>query len=367
MSAAVDRRAKRHLLALTGALLAALAALAVTFALPVETWRTGRLSSVPLALVPGGPAVSLPARVWIDTDAACGAGRTTDPDDCLALLLLLRAPGLDIAGVSTVFGNAAVDVTHEVARELAARIGRPHAVHRGASAPGEWDTPASRALAEALTEGPLTVVALGPLTNVATALRDRENLRGNVARLIAVMGRRPGHLFHPAEGAQAGLLFGHGPVFRDFNYAMDRAATQEVVAWELPLTLIPYDVGRTVSIVAADLDRLRAAGDAPAWVATRSRAWLDYWMQDIGRPGFYPFDLLAAAYVIDPTRFDCAHAAAWIGPDNRLWHLPFQNREALLAGVVSERTGEVRASASAVYCTGVRPGVPAALIDALSR
>jgi hypothetical protein len=62
------------------------------------------------------------------------------------------------------------------------------------------------------------VVALGPLTNLAAVLDARPELRSRVARVVAVMGRRPGHVFHPAEGAGGGLLFGHGPVFRDFNF-----------------------------------------------------------------------------------------------------------------------------------------------------
>ena len=43
-----------------------------------------------------------------------------------------------------------------------------------------------------------------------------------VVRLVSVMGRRPGHIFHPSEGEGDGILFGHGPVFRDLNFDLDR-------------------------------------------------------------------------------------------------------------------------------------------------
>jgi hypothetical protein len=89
----------------------------------------------------------------------------------------------------------------------------------------------------------------------------------NVARLVAVMGRRPGHLFHPAEGRGNGILFGHGPVFRDFNFDKDRAAASEIVAMNLPITLIPYEGARSVRLAAADLAKLETAGGAAAWVA----------------------------------------------------------------------------------------------------
>ena len=39
----------------------------------VGQWQTGRGDHAPLALMPGGSAVSPPGRIWIDTDAACGA------------------------------------------------------------------------------------------------------------------------------------------------------------------------------------------------------------------------------------------------------------------------------------------------------
>jgi hypothetical protein len=48
-------------------------------------------------------------------------------------------------------------------------------------------------------------------------------------------------------------------------------------------------------------------------VAERSRAWLAFWRSEAGRDGFYPFDLMAAARVRDPTHFGCARVTAWVG------------------------------------------------------
>ncbi len=59
-----------------------------------------------------------PTRVWVDTDAACGTGQRRDPDDCLALLSLAGAADIDIAGISTVFGNAPVSEADQVMRAL---------------------------------------------------------------------------------------------------------------------------------------------------------------------------------------------------------------------------------------------------------
>src|SRR5690606_38811485 len=74
--------------------------LLASFAVPLREWRTGRLPAEPLDLVAGGPAVAMPKRVWIDTDAACGHGETTDADDCFAILLLAQDPAVHVVGIS---------------------------------------------------------------------------------------------------------------------------------------------------------------------------------------------------------------------------------------------------------------------------
>lgn len=336
-----------------------------TFALPIRTWRTGELPAPPLPLTEGGSGSARSPRVWIDTDASCGSAGNADVDDCFALLLLARSPQIRIAGVSTVFGNAPIDVTDRTTRDLLATLGgemqKPPPVYRGSPAPmKELDpgatAPAYAALRSALRRGRLTIVALGPLTNLAVSLRDDPDLQANVTSIVAVMGHRVGHLFHPAEGkGRRGILFGHGPVFRDFNFAQDRDAAVSIVEMRMPITLVPYDAARTVSLNAADLDRMAAAGGASGWVASRSRGWLRHWKDHVGLDGFYPFDLIAASYVVSPRRFRCARAAVWIAPDRMIRWLPAP--DSLLAGLDHEKPKDVRASGEAVYCPQIEAGL----------
>jgi purine nucleosidase len=177
-----------------------------------------------------------------------------------------------------------------------------------------------------------------------------------------VMGRRPGHLFHPVEGLDAGSFLGHGPIFRDFNFVMDMRAAQQIVALNLPTTLIPYDAARKFEITAEDLDRLGAAGGTLSWIAERARLWLSYWQEDIGRHGFYPFDLLAAAYVTEPQSFACAQVQAWIGEDPTLF-VPFWRPTALLVGLNSNQLGKAKAAGPALYCARVSAGLKPTLVD----
>lgn len=348
--------------------------LLISFALPVETWRTGRLPVAPLPLIEGGPAVEPPDRVWIDTDAACGDGRRTDPDDCLALLLLAKAPDLRIAGISTVFGNAEIDVTDRTTRALVGRLradGRALPdVLRGAGAPAEGpaqSSPAQDGLRRALEDGPLTILALGPLTNVAAALDGRPDLQDRVDRVIAVMGRRPGHIFHPAEGNGQGILFGHGPVFRDMNFDMDRSAAVKLLDMGLPISLIPYDVARQVRLGGDDLERIARSSTAGQWVAARSLGWLDFWRDEIGLDGFYPFDLLAAAYALEPRSFNCTRTMAWIGRDDRLNNFWFHDPPALQVGPERTRPEDSEARRHVVYCPDAGDDLHGRLMERLTR
>jgi purine nucleosidase len=322
-------------IAAVAAALLAVAAL-LTLAFPVQEWRTGDQGLASTESAPEAATPSFPRRVWIDTDAACGHSPRTDPDDCFAIALLLRSPEIDVVGISTVAGNAAREVVDATTRALLERTG--------------FRALLGRDLRAALEQGPLTILALGPLTNIATVLGERPDLAKHVARLIAVMGRRPGHIFHPAEGAGGGMLFGHGPVFRDFNFALDPDAVSRVLSLKVPISLVPYDAARGIELTAPDLDRLEAS---LPWIVERSRGWLDYWRTGIGRAGFLPFDLLAAAYVIEPSLLRCVPVRAWVGADNTLF-VPWAP-EALLI--------EPRQGGAVLYCGGARKALKQAVME----
>ncbi len=231
-------------------------------------------------------------------------------------------------------------------------------------------TPASDALRKALANGPpMTILALGPLTNIAAALQGRVDLQQNVARVVAVMGRRPGHIFHPAEGEGAHSFLGHGPVFRDFNFAKDVDAARSILAMRLPPTLIPYDAARSLMINESDLKRLAQSKSSHAlqWIANQSQGWLDFWRKDINKEGFYPFDLLAAAYVLRPRLFDCAETSAWIAPDKTLWHDWLFAPDALMVGNTSAADSANPVKGQILYCPRTSGELHRWLVTALAE
>ncbi len=338
----------------------------VALAAPVNLWRTGEVPLPGLQYQPPARDTLRPTRVWVDTDAACGTGERRDPDDCLALLSLAGAAGIDIVGMSTVFGNAPVaeadKVTRALAQALAGDAGLPdsaaptaRSVFKGCGAAasacledgGSLD--AQVALRQALQQGILDVVALGPLTNLAAVLNREPALALRVTRVVAVMGRRPGHRFHPSENRATGaMLFGHGPIFRDLNAVLDTQAVSVVLASGVPVVFIPYSAARQVMLTSSDLDRIGRLDHAGAWVAQRSRAWLRFWRNEAGLDGFYPFDLMAAAYVRNPGQFRCARVSAWVGKDALLpW---FGGGPALLVAQEAGLQTSATTKTQALYC-----------------
>ncbi|MBL3558560.1 MULTISPECIES: nucleoside hydrolase [Marinobacter] len=349
----------RKIAARTALVLTALLTLfGLTLAIPVETWRTGQQFSEPLPVLAPSELPAAPGRIWVDADPACGEGPRVDPDDCLAIWYLIRKADVSITGVSTVFGNASLEATDAVSRELMTRLQPPQGqvpVYRGAGAPlpelPTRGTEAERALVEALAADKLTIVALGPLTNIAAALQARPDLGERIETIIAVMGRRPGHIFHPAEGSGDGTLLRHGPVFRDFNVAQDPEALRVVLDRDIPLVLVPYEAAREVEIDEQALAGIASNGDDGRWVAERARSWLEYWQTDIGREGFYPFDLMAAMFVAEPTQFACAAVRAELQRDSTLF-FPFSRMPSLLVEPLPpDYQGD---PTGALYCHGLR-------------
>ncbi len=259
------------------------------------------LIALGLALVasPPPPVNAQPQRVWIDTDPAIGEPER-DVDDGFALLQAFRSPELDIRGVSVVFGNAPFDQGLPIAQRLVRQWGPEGLRVFGGASSAEGrgqETDATRALVEALREGPLTILALGPATNVATLLERHPELAKRIVRIVAVAGRRPGQRFTTGTVN----VKGH----RDFNFELDPEAFRVLIASKVPLVLTPFEISSQVWIESEDIDRLAKGPPAAQALATPARAWLNLWRRLFSVNGFNPFDTLPVGYVASRTGFAC--------------------------------------------------------------
>ena len=308
-------------------------------------------------------AAPAPVPVWIDTDPAIGEPER-DVDDGLALVQAFHSPELDIRGVSVVFGNAALDRGLPIARRLVRDFGPPRVkVFSGAAKAGDsaHETDASRALAAALRSGPLTILALGPVTNVATVLAKHPDLASRVTRVIAVAGRRPGQRFTTGTSNRNG--------HRDFNFELDPAGFQVLLDSKVDLVLAPFEISSKIWLNGDDLDRLAASQSAASRaLVPPARAWRSMWGRLFGVDGFNPFDTLAVAYAISSEGFACETL------DVRIDTLADDVTEPGVQGVQVDRKPYLLASntfgdvsSHATYCSSAPDGFKQDLLTRLMR
>lgn len=256
----------------------------------------------------------------------------TDPgiDDALALILALRSPDLQVEAVTTVCGNVTVDLTTRNALRVLEIVApsAPPVVARGADRPlagpprtaahvfgedglGNLDRcvgpdgaprygeprghpapmPAHEVLLDAVRSvpGAFTLITLGPLTNLALALRqDPEALRG--LRRLVVMG---------------GAVAAHGNVtpVAEFNAWADPEAAQAVLESGLPITLIGLDVTEQVQLLPEIIaERFAPRADPVSrLVCDMAPTILDFCVRIERAPGITLHDPLAVAVACDPT------------------------------------------------------------------
>lgn len=236
--------------------------------------------------------------VWIDTDPSVAPGGH-EIDDGIALLQAFGSHELAIHGVSIVFGNADLPTADRIGRHIVKQFG-PRGLRVYTGAVGAVDvareTEASRALASALRRHRLTILLLGPATNVATVLKLHPELAGRIHEIVSVAGRRQGQQF--TIGAATRPL-------RDFNFEMDPGAFQVLLDSKVKLTFAPWEVSSKVWLTREDLEALASKNAGVSWLLPSALDWLQLWKTQFGVNGFNPFDALAVDYLVDPDTIAC--------------------------------------------------------------
>lgn len=210
-----------------------------------------------------------PQKIIIDTDPG--------HDDAFAILLALASPEFEVLGLTTVAGNVGLAEVSTNARRIVELAGRPDVpVFPGAARPllrpalhaadvhgdtgldgHDWPIPhrppeSRHALdwtMQILTEaapGEITLVALGPLTNLAMLLRRAPHLAGRIGRIVLMGGAYfQGGNYSPAA---------------EFNILVDPDAAAIVFAAGIELVAMPIDCTNLARMPAGWSDDLRRLG-----------------------------------------------------------------------------------------------------------
>ncbi len=244
-------------------------------------------------------------------------------DDVTALLLAARAPELKLLAVTCVAGNQTLDKVTLNARR-AMTVGKIHGVPVAAG----MATPLSRPLVtapyahgESGLDGydfgppdvelspehgvdllirtvkespePVTLVPVGPMTNVAMAMLRAPEIKTNISRIVMMGGAA--HLGNVTPAAE-------------FNLYVDPEAASVVFESGVPVTMVGLDVTYQARIMTTDRDRIRALGSTVGTMVADLLTWFARGSEKrFGWEGVPVHDALAVAAVIRPDLLQTKH------------------------------------------------------------
>jgi purine nucleosidase len=251
----------------------------------------------------------MPRHILIDTDTAS--------DDAVALVMALRYPDVQIEAITVVAGNVPVDQGVQNALYTLELCSQAVPVHRGLAAPlsrpletaqyvhgqdGMGDiglplegrTPASNEAVSVLVEtihqyqDDLTLVTLGPLTNIAASLHQDPSIAQAVSECIVMGGTGRGR--------------GNIAPVSEYNFWADPEAAKIVFESGLPIKMVGWDISRTYAMFnPEDQAALRAIGTPLAHFSVDiQKAVQQFALTTTKLPGFDLPDPIAMAIALDP-------------------------------------------------------------------
>jgi inosine-uridine nucleoside N-ribohydrolase len=250
----------------------------------------------------------MPIPVLIDCDPGY--------DDVIAIMLALASPEVEVLGITTVDGNQSVAETTENALRVVEFLAREIPVAAGANRPFVREFPFRRTstdsadlrrdipglppatgravdehavdlLARVLlaADEPVTLVPLGPLTNVALLLARYPDAAERIGRMI-LMGGAIGE--------------GNATTAAEFNIYVDPESAQRVFSSGIDLTMVGLDVTYRAIVSPAELEELRGLGRAGGVVAAVLDAFPPYRRYSWYPEGYPVHDAVAVAELVCP-------------------------------------------------------------------
>ncbi|PKB81362.1 MAG: hypothetical protein BZY88_06655 [SAR202 cluster bacterium Io17-Chloro-G9] len=242
----------------------------------------------------------------------------TDPgvDDAIAILLALASTSANLLGLTVVGGNvplargtrnalAILDWVHHSeipvcrgsSRPLKGRFGYSFAFHGKSGITHRLPNPQTRPSTEGAAEfmarnlqklpGGVSLVALGPLTNMARMLGSAPAARGNPLASAASLTIMGGAVNCP----------GNVTAYAEFNFYSDPLAAHQVLNCGIPITLVDLAACRQVALTR---DQVVDLGADTLWGNLAIEILKGWFKQDPNRDSFQFYDPLALAVALDP-------------------------------------------------------------------
>lgn len=241
--------------------------------------------------------VQAQTKVWFDTDIMIGMPdkEAREVDDGITLIMALKQPQIEIVGISNI---TYVDYGYGVIQKILNwhNKGKAIPVYKGSAYANDLGTEndGTRALYEALKKEKLTILALGPMTNVATLVKNHPDIIPQIERVVICAARTPDLPFNPGNGKLN--------VF-DYNYEFDTASMDVLLNSTIPLEFAGYEPSSYTHIGNIDLASLDRTNEADKWLFDVVQPWMELNEKYFGVRGFIPFDCSTLGVVTHPEYF----------------------------------------------------------------
>lgn len=252
-------------------------------------------------------------------------------DDALALILAINSRELDVQGITTVNGNVDLDLTTENALKIVEKANGSIPVYRGMKNPlkkaiysssgdvhgqnglGGVILPKSKRKEEQISapdyliemgrkyKNELTLIAVGPLTNIAVAIQKDPEAMRNYKEIISMGG---------------GVGIGNMTPVAEFNYWVDPDAAKIVFDFDLPITMLGLNATHQTILTPNDFHFMRhVGGEIGEFLAQIHSSSIDaYWESDQFM-GCVPHDSLAVAFTAVPSLVETIYCNVEIATD----------------------------------------------------
>ena len=250
----------------------------------------------------------------------------TDPgiDDAMAIIFAHEHKDIDLIGITTVFGNATIETTTNNALHLKRKFGLSADIAMGAASPlkiiardpaaivhgnnglGDIDIPqedfgtlnnhnAHDYIIEQIHANPheITLIAVGPLTNLALAVQKDPSITGLVKEVI-IMGGAFGHHGHT----------GNVSPFAEANIIDDPHAADIVFTSPWPVTVVGLDVTKLSVMDGNYIAKIAKSSEKYGeFLGQITPFYANFHKKAFNMDGFHVHDYSALAYAVDPSLF----------------------------------------------------------------
>jgi inosine-uridine nucleoside N-ribohydrolase len=234
-------------------------------------------------------------KVILDCDNTIGLEKK-DVDDGLAFLFLLGREDIDLMAVTSVFGNSSLEDTYNTTEAMLNDFKLKDKIKhlKGAAEVGDHQTEAAEYLAQIAAENKneITLIAIGPLTNLYAAWKIDSDFFKNLKEII-VMG-----------GVTELLQFGEDTI-DELNFSSDPEAAEKVLKAEVPVALMSGNLCLAARFGEKSWRRVNRSRNKAvrAYIKDKIDHWYEYSSEMIGLTGFYMWDVVAVVYMTAPEIF----------------------------------------------------------------